>query len=155
MKPNGPRSVWLILLVAVLGVGIGYCVARKPVPGPTYPPVSLSPTPIGDVTISVGPTACDVMPPKATIGPWDHVFWRGSGTSLRIIFKRSGFPAGVSTPPFDGMLASGNDFAVRCTGNTCTSGPVNPNLPHTGSYEYKYDQILDGQSCDARIVIKW
>jgi len=110
----------------------------------------------GDQIVTVGPTAKDVKPDPVTIGPGDHVFWRTSpaGKKLQIVFPRAKFPAGVSQQPFESMTVNGTDYLVDCgtTSDSCASGMVSRNLP-SGKFEYRYDQILDGERWDGHVVI--
>jgi len=151
MTSNGTRRTVPVLIAAILGIALGYLIGRSTrpaLPGPTLTPV----------VIYVGPTERDVNPDPATIGPSNYGLWhtKPSGGRLLIVFKRTGFPPSVNIPPFSGMLPNGNDFNVPCSGDTCTSGPVNPNLPQAGGpYIYKYTQILNGNSYDGRIIIQW
>ncbi|MFY9549899.1 MAG: hypothetical protein WAU32_02005 [Thermoanaerobaculia bacterium] len=167
MTSNGTRRTAPVLIAAILGIALGYWIGRSstpgpgPGPGPTPPPavtnspVPATPTPVNQ-TVVVGPTAADVNPATVTIGYSGHVFWTTTplGQKLKIVFPRAKFPAGITAPPFEGMLANGSDYSVACGGDTCSSGNVNPNLPH-GTQIYGYDQILNGQRHDGRIIIQW
>lgn len=142
---SSSSQVGLVVVAVVVGGVVGYLIGQ-----------SSAPTPQADQIVTVGPNAIDVKPPSATIGPSDHVFWRTSptGRKLSIVFPRSGFPPSVTLPPFEGMLASGNDFSVSCAGDSCSSGQVNTKLPR-GTHDYKYNQILDGVPADGHIIIRW
>ena len=145
MTSNGTRRTVPVLVAAILGIALGYLIGRSSTPGPTV-----------NQTVVVGPTAADVNPATVTIGYSGHVFWTTTppGQKLKIVFPRAKFPAGITVPPFEGMLANGSDYSVACGGDTCSSGNVNPNLPH-GTQIYRYDQILNGQRQDGRIIIQW
>jgi hypothetical protein len=57
------------------------------------------------------------------------------------------------------MLTNGNDYNVACSGDSCSSGNVNPVLipryPPGTKLTYKYDQVLNGTRADGRIIIQW
>ena len=146
---GGTNRTAAVLLALIVGVGLGWFIARSTTP----------PAPTVDQFVYVGPSATNVNPPSATIQATGHVFWKTTpaGQKLNIVFPTSGFPPGVSVPPFQGMLASGNDFNAACSGDSCASGNVNPNLPRSpgNSLTYKYDQVLNGVRADGRIIIQW
>ncbi|HEY3203772.1 MAG TPA: hypothetical protein VGL03_08935 [Thermoanaerobaculia bacterium] len=144
---NSSSRVGVVAVALVVGIVVGYLIVKATAP------------PTVDQIVTVGPNPTDVNPPTATIGYLGHVFWRSNpvGQRLSIVFPKSGFPTGVTEPPFAGMLTNGNDYNVACSGDSCSSGNVNPNLKYPAGTRltYKYDQVLNGTRADGRIIIQW
>lgn len=111
--------------------------------------------------VVVGDGACDLTPKTdlpISKAKGDQVKWAPSvqGTPLTIVFKVSGFPNGVSKPPFANMPRNTNgDYYVP---SSLESGPINSQLTDseipTNGLTYKYDQILGGVPCDGHIIIQ-
>jgi hypothetical protein len=148
MTNGGTNRTAAVLLALVVGVGLGWFIARSTAPAPT-----------GDQFVYVGPKATDVNPPSPTILWTGHVFWKTTPTGhrLKIVFPTSGFPPGITLPPFQAMLANGNEYDAACSGDSCASGNVNSaiKVPAGTRLTYKYDQILDDVRADGRIIIQW
>lgn len=129
-------------------------------PGP-YPPAN-------NWTLTVGPTACDVTQngqpvPVAVIKRRVHWirFTPKPNQTLGIVFH---VPPTNQVPPtypkpFKHMALAGYDqqgyalWALVCDqpNNSCFTGPAEPDA---APIYYKYDQILDGKTCDAGIIIQ-
>jgi hypothetical protein len=150
MTNGGTNRTAAVLVALLVGVGLGWFIAKS----------STAPAPTVDQFVYVGPKATDVNPPSPTIQLTGHVFWKTNpaGHRLAIVFPTSGFPSGITVPPFQAMMANGNEYNAACSGDSCASGNVNPDLPKypPGTVKtYKYDQVLDGVRADGRIIIQW
>ena len=179
---NGTRPLTFLFVFAVSIVGSWFigCSRREPepVPQPTRVPTAVTtppalvPTPIPTPqppypaakkwTLTVGPDACDVTSggqkvPVAVIKKKLHSirFEPIAGQLLGIVFHvEKDHPK-----PFKHMALAGYDddgkarWSLVCneSGNKCFTG-----LPQEDADEtfYKYDQILDGKTCDAWIIIE-
>jgi hypothetical protein len=96
----------------------------------------------------------------------DVVKWNApNGEALGILFKAVDFDShstsgALKEPPFAGGTP-GQDQAMNCARNTCTSPNINPVLVKylrehpADQFEYKYWQSLNGVAADGRIIIKW
>jgi hypothetical protein len=113
-------------------------------------------------TITVGPGACDLTEngqpaPKQTISKSKRhkIVWNSNaGQSLSIVVH---VPANCPIP-FQNMTKKGVDpqgnelWALDdCNNGQCSPGPA---VPKAFVRDYKYDQILDGKSCDGMIIIE-
>lgn len=139
--------------------------APAPAPVPTCPPAG-SPPECKDWIVLVGPDPATVRPDIFCIGPTNTATWTSWDykAPLKIYFPTSGFPSGVSrdTSPFLDMTR----VTVATTGQdewvfthpgkeTTRAGRANPAFGAAGQrYCLKYDQEVNGQRADGRIIIQ-
>lgn len=180
---NGTRPPTFLLVFAASLVGSSFvgCARRgsEPVSQPIRvstaapTPPTLVPTPIptpkgpypvaGHWTLTVGPGACDVTSggqpvPVAVISKkklhWIR-FQPNAGQTLGIVFHvTKGHPKPFMDMEPAGSDAQGNDLwrlVCKESGNKCLTGPAQKDADET---YYKYDQTLDGKTCDAGIIIE-
>ncbi|HJW14297.1 MAG TPA: hypothetical protein VJ776_06360 [Thermoanaerobaculia bacterium] len=174
---------WTLVIVLVLGFGVGSIIghprqASALQPQPTPQPATQSnpsakpyPTPPGPYpkaqnwTLTVGPDACDVTSggkkvPVAVIERGKHSirYQSNAGQLLGIVFHAP--PTKPDAPkPFRNMTFAGTDsdglykWALVCDqpNHGCLTGPA---LKGSAGGYYKTDQILEGKTCDAGIIIQ-
>ncbi len=108
----------------------------------------------GDPLVIVHPDGT-LSRPELRIDRTQVVGWATEGgQSLDIVFPSSGFPAGVSTPPFVDMKPKGTNWLLARCGSAfglCLSGKVN-DLPK-GELRYRYDQVVGATRVDGMIII--
>ena len=180
---NGTRPPTLLLVFAVSIVGSWFvgCSRREPqpvlqptsVPTAAQTPTTLVPAPIQipkgpypaakHWTITVGPDACDVMSdgqpvPVAVVSKeklHGICFQPNAGQTLGIVFHvAKGHPKPFKEMDRAGSDAQENDLwrlVCKESGNKCCTGPAQKDADET---YYKYDQTLDGKTCDAGIIIE-
>lgn len=159
---KGTRTGILLVVFTVGAAGwlISQEAAKKgkyPVPGPPYPKAK-------NWTLTVGPDACQVQEagkdvPVAVIDRGVHKiqYQSNSGQPLSIVFHAPpNYPK--ASAPFKQMTAAGTDpdgnnlWKLTCEkANVCSTGPAVKGSQ--GGY-WKTDQILDGKTCDAGIIIQ-
>ena len=156
--PRGART-W-ILTVALALVSTSWLISQAkekyPTPGPPYPKAK-------NWTLIVGPDSCTVQEggkavPVAVITRELHwiKYKSNAGQQLGIVFHA---PPDNKTAaaPFKHMTSGGKDadganlWKLDCQKDTCSTGPAVKGS--AGGY-WKTDQILDGKSCDAGIIIQ-
>jgi hypothetical protein len=142
---NGSSRVLAALVTLVVGFAIGWLVHR-----PAAEPVA------NDQLIRVHGNGT-VSKPVAILSGADVAAWISDSGSLAILFPEKNFPNGIMEPPFEGMTQQGTDWAVRCDNSDngfCFSGKVNPKLPKSREFRYKYDQVVGSTRYDGMIIIK-
>lgn len=140
---NGSSRILPTVIALVVGFGIGWLV--RPVPKP-------SAEALGDPLVRVNPDG-SLSRPELRIGRTNTAGWASIGKeSLQILFPQSGFPKGVTEPPFADMTLNGTDWVVRCGSGFCFSGNVNVKLP-PGELRYKYDQVVGTHRVDGMLII--
>jgi hypothetical protein len=140
---NGSSRILPALVSVVVGFALGWLTHRQPAASKA-----------GDHLIGVHSDGT-VTQPEAVISNGNKVAWATSGgESLGILFPESGFPKGVTEPPFAGMTHQGTDWAVRCGNGICFSGSINPKLPGGNELRYKYDQVVADKRVDGWIIIQ-
>ena len=134
-------------------------------PVPTCPPAG-SPPECKNWIVLVGPDPGTVRPDIFCIGPTNTATWTSWDykAPLKIYFPTSGFPSSVSrdTSPFLDMTrvtvaATGQDEWVfnHPSKETTRAGKPNPAFGVAGQrYCLKYDQEVNGQRADGRIIIQ-
>lgn len=180
---NGTRPPTFLLVFAASLVGSSFvgCARRGPEPAPqptsvptaVLTPPTLAPTPIPTPkgpypaarrwTITVGPGACDVtsngQPAPVAVISKGELHWirfqPNAGQTLGIVFHvAKGHPKPFKDMEPAGSDAQGNDLwrlVCKESGNKCFTGPAQKDADET---YYKYDQTLDGKTCDAGIIIE-
>lgn len=137
---NGSSRILPMVVTLVVGFAIGWLIRPKP-----------EVQPLGDPLVRVNPDG-SVSRPQLRIDRTNTVGWASiGGEELQIVFPESGFPKGVTVPPFAGMTQKGKEWFVRCGSGFCFSGNVNK-VP-AGELYYKYDQIVGSQRVDGMIII--
>jgi hypothetical protein len=159
----GRSHVGVLLVSLALGTAVG-C-KRPPEQGRFSSPYDPCLVP-GSHVVQVGPNENTLSCPIVVIRSTNSIVtWNTSPANqdLSIRFPRSGFPKGITVPPFQNMVedtTGGNaDFYFPNAGSsTTTSTAINPALlktsPH-GQADYAYDQILNSKRSDGRIIINW
>ena len=136
------------ILPAVVALVVGFAIGWLVRPAPKLHVEAK----VGDPLVRVNPDG-SLSRPEIRIDRTNTVGWASiGGESLEILFPQSGFPKGVTEPPFEGMTLKGTDWVVRCGSGFCFSGNVNPKLP-PGELYYKYDQVIGGKRVDGMIII--
>jgi len=141
---NGTLRTLPLIGVFVVGLAAGWLIQRL------LPPAEAK---THDLIIKVHPDG-SLSVPTANIARGNTLAWiSDEGLSLEIPFPVSGFPQGVTVPPFKGMTKRGSEYIVRCGGGLCFSGDVNDGLPTGRKLPYKYDQTIGGKRVDGMIII--
>lgn len=141
--PNGSSRILPAVVALVVGFAIGWLIRPAP-----KGPVEAQDDPL----VRVHPDG-SLSRPEFRIGRNNTVGWASeAGEGLEILFPQSGFPKGVTEPPFAEMTSRGTDWVVRCGSGFCFSRKVNGKLP-PGELRYKYDQVVGTHRVDGMIII--
>ena len=129
MSEGAMRAV-IGIVALLLGLAIGWLVARGAAPPPTPR------TPIaGKFVVVVGPTAADVHPPKQPISKQrgDQILWVAAGPGRDLVIESE-------QRIFEQQTQQGNGrWAMTCADRTCESNGI---LASAALGRYKYWQLF-------------
>lgn len=140
MSEGALRAV-IGIVALVVGLAIGWLVARGAAPPPTPR------TPIaGKFVVVVGPTAADVHPPVQRISKrrGDQILWVAAGPGRDLVIE-------TEQRLFEQQTQQGNGrWAVTCANRTCESNRILGSVQPDEIRKYKYWQLFkqNGQTVE-------